>query len=253
MSIPRILHFFWHDVADIPPPIQDAIETTQKTHDDFDVMMSSDETAKALMEDLFPPLAPLYERIRIPAARADVARMALLYKHGGVYIDGSKAMYKPFTDIFDFAKSHALLRRDDGAPYKNRPHAAHFVNSVLAAAPSTNFISDCIKRIHFNLASGIHNFHVPAATGPLIVTQAFRARRHLDDLPVYNFSQLSNSFFHSQRVAGVNNTWLEQQLDGIIDPAYYGHEGLSERVLAAYPLMKETPVARLKRLLQLKI
>lgn len=52
-----------------------------------DFTIIGDEDIQPLLETRHPGLATLYRRLRIPAARSDIARLAWLETHGGFYVD----------------------------------------------------------------------------------------------------------------------------------------------------------------------
>lgn len=52
-----------------------------------DFTIIGDAEIRPLLEKRHPRLAPLYQRLRIPAARSDIARLAWLEAHGGFYVD----------------------------------------------------------------------------------------------------------------------------------------------------------------------
>lgn len=57
----------------------------QAAFPDFTII--GDDEVQPLLEDRHPRLAGLYRRLRIPAARSDIARLAWLEAHGGFYVD----------------------------------------------------------------------------------------------------------------------------------------------------------------------
>lgn len=57
----------------------------QAAFPDFTII--GDEDIQPLLEARHPGLATLYRRLRIPAARSDIARLAWLETHGGFYVD----------------------------------------------------------------------------------------------------------------------------------------------------------------------
>jgi len=52
-----------------------------------DFAVFGDADVLPILSASFPDLERLYRRVRIPACKADVARWALLWKHGGMYVD----------------------------------------------------------------------------------------------------------------------------------------------------------------------
>jgi len=92
-GIPLRLHQFW-----IEPGQSTSAEA--KLHEDVAILSqtwreslenckvwSSDEVQAMILEDLGPAKEKLYSNCIIPAMRADIARVFLVWKFGGIYID----------------------------------------------------------------------------------------------------------------------------------------------------------------------
>ncbi len=238
-SIEPNLFAFYHAPSVLPDEFKFALEQTQKANPDLKLDLLDDSAALDLIKSDFPPFAPLYEKIRIPAARSDIVRLLALYKYGGFYTDISMAFR---VDLRAYARPEdelLVVRRDDIPEYLNREDAAHLINGVMGANAGSEFIGNCIKKVYFNLAHGLFNHVVFIATGPQVLTEVFFRDRNRFKFPysVLSFAELRKEGFDSHRVAGINNLWVEQQRQGIIDQAFYDEkypehaawEGMSRR------------------------
>jgi hypothetical protein len=80
--VPRILHQIWVGPDPLPDEFAAYIETWRQNHPGWEHRLWTEEN---LPTDLRRPEA--LERIRHPAERADILRLELLWRHGGVYAD----------------------------------------------------------------------------------------------------------------------------------------------------------------------
>ena len=85
-----MLFTYWHstDLA----VIAESIAHWRTTFPDFRVV--DDAEVEAILQRSFRDYLGMYRRLRIPAARSDVARLATLHAHGGFYADCHFAMIR---------------------------------------------------------------------------------------------------------------------------------------------------------------
>ena len=92
----------------------------------------TDADNAAFMRTHFPELAQWFNDLRHPIQRADVIRYAVLYVHGGLYLDLDIVLKAPLDDLFASGDGPFLLK----AP---RNLAGHFTNFIMASAPRNAF------------------------------------------------------------------------------------------------------------------
>ena len=80
--VPRIVHQIWVGPEPLPDEFASYVETWRRNHPGWEHRLWTEEN---LPTDLRWPEA--LERIRHPAERADILRLELLWRHGGVYAD----------------------------------------------------------------------------------------------------------------------------------------------------------------------
>ncbi len=216
--IPDNMIVFFHDKATMPEVFQDCVDTSLSANPEFNLIFMDDAETRRLIADHFPHFRDLYDRVRVPAARADIARLLALYHHGGIYIDISMAFRVAFRSLLGEDNALFLVRRDDAAVYRGRTHLAHLVNGIMAAAPGSDLILKCLQRIYYNISEGFINYSVNVATGPNVITETFMAARKDFSFPytIGLFSDLKTRCFDYRRVPGLNNAWLETQREGIL-------------------------------------
>lgn len=96
--------------------------------------------------------ASLFDDICIPACRADVARLALLYEHGGLYVDAHSMPGDPeqlallLTRLSDWE-----LILFDERPNSERHRQLWILNSVLCAQAQSDLLDELVRRAFANL------------------------------------------------------------------------------------------------------
>jgi len=136
----------------------------------------------ALFEQHFPDFAEIFTRIRIPAARADLARLMLLYDRGGFYIDCHYGIRRPeaVPTFFDALLRHEVVvfdRLPEAGP--KRPDEMILCNGLILARPGSALILDCLRqamanvewldrRLRMNLAT---EYDIWKLTGPGLLTE----------------------------------------------------------------------------------
>lgn len=116
-----------------------------------------DHDIEPLVASLFAGYLPLYQKIRIPAARADLARLIALYQHGGLYMDchcgigDIEATRRLLTEGLD---KHDLILLDKDREVLPRDPAEIFpLNGVLFARARSPIILAIAHKAFENLAA----------------------------------------------------------------------------------------------------
>lgn len=222
MIIPQKLIQFWDNKDNIPPEYIEAITNNQKFIGDSEILFVDDKYMLNYLKDKDPFLHNLYSNIRIAAIRSDIARLVLLYKFGGLYLDMSVILKVPIEKLLSKKADVMLLRRDDQARYEKHPQSAHIGSMIIASAPNTEFIKDSLKYLVNSIISGSYNHHVLFATTKCI-NETYNLYLNRKDIEETNFEMMSfkalkKDFLTHLRVKGLANSWSYLEKDGIIEP-----------------------------------
>lgn len=113
-----------------------------------------DEEVLPLLERHFPEYVELYQRIRIPTARSDIARLLLLFEHGGFYVDChiGKVDVASLQQLLTSLDQHELILVErstrDG---EFLPGARTVVNGAVFARPRSDLFHVVCRRALKNL------------------------------------------------------------------------------------------------------
>ena len=86
---PKNIWFYWDDLKNIPKEFVDNVKLYEKNYPDFKVEIICNDNINSIpqLNNIFPGLLALYNKLNIYAAKSDVARLLYLYFYGGIYLD----------------------------------------------------------------------------------------------------------------------------------------------------------------------
>jgi mannosyltransferase OCH1-like enzyme len=91
--IPRVIHHIWIGPDPIPDEHRRWIGSWKRLHPKWEHRLWTEDD---LPND---PIRPeILERLRAPVERADILRLEILYRHGGVYVDTDVECLRPVDD-----------------------------------------------------------------------------------------------------------------------------------------------------------
>lgn len=160
--IPRIIHQTWKTET-LPPRWAKTREECARMMSDYQYMLWTDQSARALIASDYPWFLPVFDAYPYNIQRADAIRYFVLHKYGGVYMD---------LDIGCKRRLDSLLRFEAIVP-KTIPVGVS--NDLMFAAKGHPLMSMLID----NLARFNHHFLTPYATvmfstGPMFVSAVCR-------------------------------------------------------------------------------
>lgn len=137
-------------------PILTTIKFNQILSQGYEYMYVSTLDRKLFIQEHFPgETFDLYSRLNIGAAQADLWRLLVLYKFGGVYMDIDSYLVWPLEKLLSGNTNELFLR------YK----CGRFTNYFIAAAPKSKVLKALIKEVISRIKSHSSNsvYHI---TGP---------------------------------------------------------------------------------------
>ena len=215
-KIPKRIIQFCHNINDAPKELYEAAYNTRSNLSEYEYILADDDFVKnILIENGDERLYSWYCNNKIPASRADMARLILLYQYGGFYIDLSMEMISPLDEYLN--SDVTLLKRDDFERYKDNPSKAHFTNSIIGAPRESEFIALLISKMRFNFSAGCYQYDVIRCTGPGLINSIIGEYIDLLNVGVISFKKARGEVFNYVRVQGFSNSWTKLQSQGIIE------------------------------------
>jgi len=134
-----------------------------------------------LIAKYFPVYVGIFDAIRIPAAKADVARLILLYEFGGLYVDchcGIRDKAGTSRLLSSLVEREAVFI-DRRLAQEPRPPEEHFlINSIILSQPKSKLILMIARQALVNLECHLKSerlnghipYHIASLTGPGLLT-----------------------------------------------------------------------------------
>ena len=110
--IPRTLHQIWLHGGDLPSALQHNVDNLRSLNPGWEHQLWTSKEADELLAICGGRIAKSYYRIepRYGAARADLLRHLIIYRHGGVYCDIKSGFLRPLDDVLRPDDEYILCR-----------------------------------------------------------------------------------------------------------------------------------------------
>jgi hypothetical protein len=187
--IPRLVHQIYLSGA-LPAALQQNVDEMMVLNPDWEHRLYDAQRGEAFIEAHYgPDMLATYRRINpeYGAARADLLRLLILYREGGVYLDIKSRFTRPLDEIIleDDRFILSQWRNGPGEPHEGfglHHDLAHvgggeFQNFHIIAEPGHLFLKAAIDQVCRNIRayrpwSAVGRTGVVRTTGPIAYTQA---------------------------------------------------------------------------------
>ena len=183
--IPRILHQIWLRGGELPSALQRNVDNLRSLNPGWEHRLWTSKEADELLASYEDKIAKSYYRIdpRYGAARADLLRHLIIYRHGGVYCDIKSGFLRPLDDVLRPDDEYILCRVP--TRHKELPNGELLTHFVIAR-PTHPFSASVIQNILCNIRDyrpwhAVGRIGVLRTTGPIAYTLAID--RSLDGPP----------------------------------------------------------------------
>jgi tetratricopeptide (TPR) repeat protein len=160
-AIPRRVLQFW-DTAEVPADVAALMASWPRVCADFEYTRFDEPGARNYLQNHYEPaVLRAFQKCRVIAMKADLFRLAFLFREGGVYADADDRCRHPII---------ALGRSDaDLILYQEPPGSLG--NNFIAAAPGHPVLGDALDHAVKEILESSHS-HTWFATGPGQMTRA---------------------------------------------------------------------------------
>ena len=168
---------FWDNPATLPEGFAENHVFTRGAFPDWNHVLLNDDTGRLILTHDWPEIAAIYDKIRIPAVRSDIVRLAALHAFGGWYLDldtrptGALAPYVGDRDVIVF--------RDDRRQLKRR---GDIMNGFLYMPRGSALARRTLEETVRNIRTGRDVHRVMAFAGPYLMAELIK--REPDHDPV---------------------------------------------------------------------
>jgi len=169
--IPRVFHQIW--LGETEFPYQRERETWRRFHPEWEHRLWTEADVPADLE-----LTEAANLLRQPAERADILRLELLHRHGGVYLDADFECLQPIDPLLDGVDCFLGLL-DSG----------RVSNAVIGAVPGHPLLTKAMAEVRPRTTYGPVDRE---GTGPLLLE---RVRHEVDGVTLFE----PNVFYATER------------------------------------------------------
>lgn len=167
--IPRVLHQFW-DTAETPEDLTPFIESWRALNPGWTCRLYDIAAAQEVLAQGMPgPVLQAFHAARHPAHKADIFRLAVLLREGGVYADVDDRCRGPLDRLC--AGASLVLRHEN---------LGSIGNNFMACRPGHPFIGKALLGAVKATLEG-HSEAIWLSTGPGLVTRTFAQLYVTDD------------------------------------------------------------------------
>ena len=203
-GIPRIIHQTWK-TREVPARFKQYAESWQQSHPEFEYRLWSDEDNRALVRDHYPWFLSTYDGYRETIQRVDSARVLILHRFGGLYVDLDFESLKPMDGLIDEMNA-AHLAAGGGASKGHglafiglEPHQHSFTqgtspivcNAMMASTKGAPLWRHVIRQYMWNAENMPKTAHTLELTGPAAVTEVLLTGGSVAGVTVFG-----SSFFY---------------------------------------------------------
>lgn len=166
----------------------------------FEYRFMITEARREFIAEHYPEILPHYERLQIGAAQADLWRLLVLHKFGGVYLDIDAHQIWPLSQVIGREREELYITTRRG----------ELSNYFIASVPDNPRLKKLVDQIVRNIEEASLNnvFHI---TGPGVFNELLR----VDQVPTVAYQHAVNqgSFTnqHFQYIDKAEGKWNQQQ------------------------------------------
>ena len=129
--IPRTIHHIWVGPDPLPDGHKPWIASWKRHHPEWEHRLWTEEN---LPEN--PARPEVLERLRAPVERADILRLEILHRHGGVYVDTDLECLRPLDDVLANADFVAVCLKP-----------GRVTNTMIASAPGHPLLERALREL----------------------------------------------------------------------------------------------------------
>jgi hypothetical protein len=146
-------------IKEVPDELVTPMNEAMKMNPEYDMYYFSDEDVLKFIGDHFPDDLDAYNSLVPGAYKADVFRLMVLYKYGGVYNDIGHTFLVPIEEIKGPTSNHVFVKDDESLNY-------WIYNSFIIAPAGSEIIKKMLDRALTNVKNKSYGEDLFDITGP---------------------------------------------------------------------------------------
>jgi mannosyltransferase OCH1-like enzyme len=154
MSIPKIIHYVWFGDNKFDALINRCVESFSKYNPSYEVMFWNNDNFSSDSQFFYKA-----KELKLYRKMSNYARLSILYKYGGIYLDTDIEVIKSFDTLLNLK---CFFGSQSGGVVSQEVN-----NSVIGAVAKNKFIGRLLKNIEGSTLLGNTDF----SSGPELVTK----------------------------------------------------------------------------------
>ena len=186
--IPKIIHCIWFGKGEMNDRAKLCMESWKKVMPDYEIKIWTEEDINTELNDF---MEQSYKAKKY-AYTADVARLWVLYLHGGIYMDTDVEVYKPLDKFLD---NEGFIGFED----------TNYLSTAVIGAEESNpvieYLLDFYSCIDFKEYPVWTDYIKYQETSPCIVSnlmQLLGLQRNNTEQEIKHFKIYPNNYFHTK-------------------------------------------------------
>ena len=187
-NIPKFIYKTAHfKFSDIPSKMLDAFNETLSYSPNYLIIYFDDNDCDNFIKEFYPQYFDDYNQVVPGAFRADIFRLLILYKYGGIYSDAGQVFLKNIDNILEKDNDLIIIGTN----------ALGIFNAFIASKPNNEIISNMIVQVMYNVHYRVYNNDLLDITGPLALSKALNKFLERDEFTII---ELGNHNFKDNKV-----------------------------------------------------
>lgn len=139
--IPKIIHQTWR-ADSIPSVFQKINEQNKEKNQDFEFKLWTHAPGSPVIDEFikkeYPDIYDIFNKCKYGVQKADIARIAILYHYGGIYLDLDILCLKKFDDLIDFNTDSVYCALEPAEQTKRIFNSDNVLCNAFFATPAKN-------------------------------------------------------------------------------------------------------------------
>jgi len=155
----------WYQLSELPDEMVDSMATFTEMAPGWIQVYCNDTDQENFLREFFPSALEPWKSLHVPAFRADIWRLLVLDKFGGLYVDLAQSLLKPLDTFFDPDEDQFMGVLDR----VGRNKVPRLFQAILGAYPHHPLIVAMANKVIDNVRAKIYGDDPLDITGPTAV------------------------------------------------------------------------------------
>jgi mannosyltransferase OCH1-like enzyme len=179
--LPLTIYQTWH-TKNLPPKMKNTVELLKKQNPRFKHYLYDDNDCREFIKENFPSnVLNAYDSLIPGAYKADLWRLCILYKNGGIYMDIKFSCVNGFKLIELTENEHFVLDRPQCF---NTPKPIY--NALMACRKNNPFLLLAINRIVENVKNKYYGYNALYPTGPGMFSELLMSNNYNINIDLFH-------------------------------------------------------------------